>query len=472
VRTVHETHTSAITIKSRCDRQYEARFSISGHVRLWRGSVRWQSFLPQAAGAVHDRFMIVRWVLALALLPSCSVIAGGGGSGGGGGGDDEEEDMTMTDEETPPCTEGCEIDGLDSTVGCGGVYNPDQVLDYHLTMDGGDWSKLKADATFTTYFPAQFQCGTDAPLAYNVGVRRKRSGDSVRPGIKLNFHTFQPGGNFFSLKKFSLENSVASGNAGPADRSTVIAEYMAWRTMVLSKKTISGRAAFARVFVNGELIGVYVNVEQVDKRFLRFRGKNDDGWLYKHSGGDDGYKTNETMPNPYESRLCYWSSNQCTMPSAAELATSLPTDLDIDQILHFGAVNALITNHDGPIGKTNNYYRYDDPTGAPRLYIPWDLDSVMKRTDTVFGASSVFTDALFTNWEDDYDAVLTALLAGPLTMQAIGAELDRVVSVAGAALDADTLVGGSSTAQAVTALRAWWTDRFSRVSSELAAHAP
>lgn len=42
--------------------------------------------------------------------------------------------------------------------------------------------------------------------------------------------------------------------------------------------------------MNGEAIGTYTNVEQVDRRFLRSRVVDDSGWLYKRSGSaDDSY---------------------------------------------------------------------------------------------------------------------------------------------------------------------------------------
>ena len=52
----------------------------------------------------------------LIALSACATI-GGGTSGG----DDDDDNAPPTDEETPPCTTDCEIDGLDSTMGCGGV---------------------------------------------------------------------------------------------------------------------------------------------------------------------------------------------------------------------------------------------------------------------------------------------------------------------------------------------------------------
>lgn len=402
----------------------------------------------------------MRWTRAI-------VIAALAACGSAPAGDDANDDV-----ETPPCQPGeCEIDGLDSALGCAGVYNPDQLLDYHLTMSSGDWSSLKSDTSYETYYPAQFQCGDDPPLPFEVGVRRKRSGGNDKPGLKIDFNKLVPGSSYFSLKKMSLENGVSSGSdtASPAD---AVAEYTAWRLMVRSG-TLSSRAAFVRLFVNGELIGVYTNVEQVDKRFLRSRGFDDEGWLFKLSGGvDDGYKTSETIPNPYEERLCLFDKNPCAAPPAAELATYLPAHLDVDQMLRFGGVNAILANSDGPFYKDNNFYWYDDPAGSPRVFLPWDLDTTMHEDRVTLFGPGLYTDVLFTHWEDDYDAVLTELLAGPLAEAEILAELDRAEAVAGAALDEDPTFVGDPAAAMVADLKAWWSARHAQVTAEVAAHAP
>lgn len=365
----------------------------------------------------------------------------------------------------------CGEDMLSTATGCAGVFNPDQVLDFHITMTAGDWSALKADTTNSVYFPASFACGDEAALPFDVGVRRKRSGSTDKPGLKVDINLYLADGRFQDLRKLSLENGVSEGSS-EAELKDPLAEYMAWRVMGRAG-AISGRAVFARVLVNGDLIGTYVNVEQIDKRFLGSRIGENDGWLYKHSGGArDGYKTNETTPNPYEERMCFWDKNPCNAPSAAELETLLPMILDIDQMLRFGGANAIIGNSDGPMVKDNNFYFYDGATGAPRLYIPWDLDTAWRETPPLFGGTgtSMYTDVLFTHWEDDYDQLLTELLAGPLTVATIEDELDRVVTVAASALDADPVFIGSSTADAAADLESWWSARHAQLTGELDSH--
>jgi len=354
------------------------------------------------------------------------------------------------------------------------VFNPEQLLDFRFEMAPGDWAALLGDTSYSVMFQARFRCN-EGPTQ-TVGVRRKRSGGQQKVGLKVDINHVVSGQRFYGLTKLSLENGVSSGtNADTGDVGALVREYLAWRLMVLSG-AISGRAAMARVTVNGVLVGAYVNVEAVDKTFLKSRLGDDSGWLYKRSGGDDGFRTHELdmLPDPYERYFCFFrkGGGSCAMPAAADLARELPGKLNIPQLLRVGAVNALISNSDAPLFKDNNYYWYDW-AGGPRVYLAWDLDSTMSSSLDVFtggvgGQVSHYTDALFSNWAGDYKTILQELASQKLTEAVIAGELDRLQRVAGAALDADPHAAGT-TAPAVGAVKAWWQARLQAVQLQLAA---
>jgi hypothetical protein len=365
-------------------------------------------------------------------------------------------------------------DDLDTATGCPGVYNPDQVLAFHLTMTSGDWNGVQNDCTFTEYYPADLSCG-DGPTI-RVGVRHKRSGGTTKPGLKIDINHYADQ-TFYGLKKMDWENGVGSsvdgcGNDGSSTQA-MMSEYLGWRLHVMSGEMTS-RAAFVDVSLNGAPLGAFLSVEQVDKPFVKSRLGDASGWIWKFSGSPgDGQQTNEGVDDPYDDYFCFFAKNGCATPAGATLAAELPGKLDIPQLLSVGAVNALMANHDAIMLKLNNYIYYDY-AGGPRVYFAWDLDTTMGDsydvfTGTVPGGTTVFTDALYTNWEDDYDALLTTLLAGPLSLDAIDGEIDRAVTVAGPSLEADPLVGGDAAA-AGEALKSWWAARHAEVSAQVAAH--
>lgn len=383
-------------------------------------------------------------------------------TGSGGDGGDEDDGIG---EVIPP-----EDDPLNIATGCSGLFNAQQVVDLELTMAPSDWTALVNDGVNGTMFSASLGCGDSIPITVAVG-RKARSGQTAKPSLKIDTNYYVAGQRFFDLKKLNLESGITEGGANASARS-ILAEYLAWRLQVLSG-AVTSRTAFARVLVNGEVIGTYVNVEKVDKRFAKRRIGDGSGWLWKFSGGDDGLKTNEGTTDPGEAYFCFFQKSGCAVPSAGTLAAELPAKLDLDQALTVAAVNAIIANRDAFMLKQNNFYYYDYATG-PRMYMPWDLDSMMQSGYDVFSGSvpggvTFYKDVFYSNWEDDYDAILTSLLEGPLRLAAIEAELDLAIAVAGAALDADTLVSGSA-ASGASDLKSWWTSQHAAVSAQVAAH--
>jgi hypothetical protein len=333
---------------------------------------------------------------------------------------------------------------------------------------------VQNDCSFELYAPADLRCGDGPPI--RVGVRHKRSGGTSKPGLKIDLNHFVPGQEFFSLRKMAWENgvgSVATGcGADGSSTETLMREYLSWRMHVRSGEMTS-RVAFVRVTMNGAPLGAFLSVEEVDKPFVKKRLGDASGWIWKYSGSPgDGQQTNEGVDDPYDDYFCFFDRNGCAAPAPATLLAELPTKLNIPQLLSVAAVNNIIANHDGLWLKQNNYIFYD--WAGPRAYFPWDLDSTMGDdydvfTGTVAGGTTAFTDVMYTNWEDDYDARLTELLAGPLSVAAITSELDRVVTVAGPALEADPFVGGSASA-ARDGLRTWWTARHAAVTAQVMAH--
>jgi hypothetical protein len=362
---------------------------------------------------------------------------------------------------------------LDTAVGCSGVFNPDQVLEYRITLPPGDWEALLADTSYSIYFEAQVACGDEAPMT--MGIQRKRSGGSRKVGLKLDTNHFVAGQEFHGLRKLGFENGVSSGSdTDDAGVENVLSEYLAWRLMQRAE-VMSSRAAIARVIVNDGEPLAYAHVEQVDKRFLKSRLGEDDGWLYKKSGGDgDGLKTHELdgLEVPGADYFCFWikGGGSCAIPPAAALADTLPERLAITQLLRLGAVNAILSNSDSPLFKDNNYYYYDDSTGR-RTYFPWDLDTTTAGAVHVLdggvpGGTSMYTDALFSSWRAEYVTELERALSSGITAESIASELKRALEVAGATLDDDPYLDGS-TAAAIESLGGWWTERFDTVAAQL-----
>jgi hypothetical protein len=139
------------------------------------------------------------------------------------------------------------------------------------------------------------------------------------------------------------------------------------------------RANYVRVVINGESWGVYPNVEQVNKTFIKEWFKTDAGarWkapgdLYSRAGleywGDDPVRYKRTYeikskddPKAWEALIGLTKVLNTTPPE--KLETALSRILDIDGVLRFLAIDNTLANNDGYWVRGSDYFIYLDPTG-------------------------------------------------------------------------------------------------------------
>ena len=151
----------------------------------------------------------------------------------------------------------------------------------------------------------------------------------------------------------------------------------------------AARANFVRVVINGENWGVYQNVEQVNKAFLKQWYKTDAGTRWKAPGQPNGRAGLEywgDSPGPYKSTYEIKGRDD---PKAWEalirltkVLNSTPIDkleaaltpiLDIDGVLRFLAVDNALANHDGYWVRASDYNIYLDPGGKFHI-LPHDIN--------------------------------------------------------------------------------------------------
>jgi len=154
------------------------------------------------------------------------------------------------------------------------------------------------------------------------------------------------------------------------------------------------RTAYAQVWVNGEYIGLYLMVENVDKTFLKmyFGSANNDGNLYKtgreakvyfNDLGDSAVDyqnaglnltTNESE-NDYTQIIDFIQFIQ--HPERPGFDEELERRFDISSYLNVLAVEKLIRSWDNYWNGGNNFYLYEHPDGQYR-WIPWDMNETFQ----------------------------------------------------------------------------------------------
>jgi hypothetical protein len=430
--------------------------------------------------------MLCRGIAVLALA------AGIAACGGGGAGDDDD---------ASPGDAGVSGDagnGPDDSF----VFDRDAIRTYTLTVDAADWAWLNDNATLEQYVPATLEY---AGAEYGpIGIRYKGgygtlgtcfdgSGNRICPklSIKLDFPEYDASIRFYGLKRLNFH----SMRYDPSMMRDVLS-YAMFRDMNVA----APRAGHARIVVNGEQLGVFALVEQIDGRFTHDRFAADatgDGNLYKEVWPqytfDSPYlgalRTNEDI-NPDVSKMVRFATDLAGA-SDATIEGVLERWTDVDALMRYLAVDRAIENWDGIVGWycpggtcfNHNYYWYEETTRDKVWLIPWDMDNtwhVPNPIVTSFGmpewddtTASCGTIPLFNGipgrapacdplirWlsvalYDRYLAATEALLAGPFQLGAMSNEIDRLESLLAPHVAADG--NGPGTAawlQAVDDLRA------------------
>jgi hypothetical protein len=148
-------------------------------------------------------------------------------------------------------------------------------------------------------------------------------------------------------------------------------------------------ANYARVVINGESWGVYINSEQFNRDFLRDNFKTTDGARWRVPGmpggrggmeylGDDpaAYKATyeiRTRDSEQSWRALIDLFRVLNQTPADRLEQALAPILDIDGALKFLALEVALVNSDGYWARASDYSLYRDPQGRFHV-IPHDMN--------------------------------------------------------------------------------------------------
>ena len=345
------------------------------------------------------------------------------------------------------------------------VYDTGTYLNLNLDMAPDDWSTIQNDASFTMNVPAMFYADGETELLVNV---KRKPGTSLngKVSLKVDVNDLVQGQKWHDLTKLSLENG---------DDTDVVAEGFAWymhrqAAAALGGDYEPGLASWVNVNVNGVSQGIYVNVEQPNKQFLKNRGlyTADQTWLYKQSNVSDT-ELNVGLPHsPTFNTLNYspFVPGGSLPPDDATLAAELSTLIDMEGMLTLGAVNAFTENTDALFSNGKNFF-YADFLVGQRLHFPWDLDQVIKSGDgsiyakkqgqtpnpTPYQEIILGNQTLFHDW---YNQITMGLLNGPLAVSPLVSFLDDMELLLTPFLEADpnNNIGGTI-ADRFDSLRAW-----------------
>lgn len=356
------------------------------------------------------------------------------------------------------------------------LYDPLRVLDLNLEMDPADWNTIKNDLSYDIEKPAYFWADGENKIV--VSLRRKPNlADGDKVALKIDVNQYFDNQQWHGVKKLSLENGYEKG---------VVSEGLAWylHRCASALPGVDYRpplAAWVNVTVNGQPLGVYANVEQPDKTFLRNRDLwiSDETWLYKQ--GDIGAPTLEagSGESPTYAALDYRPFQARGSLPPAGYETHVQSLIDMAEMLTVGAVNTFSSTNDELLSKGKNFFFADfgDPAGeGQRLYFPWDLDSVFNSlTRSIYLEASDYQKYLVNAppFRDQYTQIMADLLSGPLAVTPLTEFLDQLEAVLTPSLVADPYSDLGSTPEAVAGyfedMRQWIAARHANVLQQVQA---
>ncbi|MDF2670550.1 MAG: spore coat protein CotH [Paenibacillus sp.] len=268
------------------------------------------------------------------------------------------------------------------------VFNKDKVVDVKITIDPDDFQNMLDNANDEEYKAASVEY--NGQKFDNVAIRTKGNlslrsvvnSESDRYSIKIAFDEYISSQNLYGLTKINLNNGYSDASYMREFLTYELAESMGLPTPLYS---------FVNVYVNGELKGFYLAVEQIGDSYLKRYFGNTYGALYKANGGTGSELNWLTTIESYLGLDLKSGAKdgKALLEMLKELNTGTDYEkvLDVDEVLKFIALNAVTGNMDSYLGSNkHNYYLYEDK-GVFSI-LPWDYNMAFGG----LGGSSILID--------------------------------------------------------------------------------
>ncbi|MFO0755865.1 MAG: CotH kinase family protein [Byssovorax sp.] len=268
------------------------------------------------------------------------------------------------------------------------LFDPDHIHEVAITMPAAEWDTLR----FEHNDPADVLGGMcltapkDTPFVYHhakmaidgqtfpdVAIRKKGflgSQSVSRPSLKVKLDEYAPGTTFFDTSKLTLNNNKQD--------FAFVRTCLAYELYAKAGVPAS-RCSFAHLTVNGADLGIYSNVEPIEKDMLARVFPDSSGNLYEGQFSDfrdawrDTYDKKTNSSDPDRSDLAALSDALAL--GDGEVLSKVDALLDREAFLTFWAMEALVGSWDGYTNDQNNHYVYHEPKSGKFFFLPWGPDA-------------------------------------------------------------------------------------------------
>ncbi|QQS07589.1 MAG: CotH kinase family protein [Fibrobacterota bacterium] len=302
------------------------------------------------------------------------------------------------------------------------VFAEDTIRDIHLILHPDSLGAIDANPV-----AEQWTGGTlvvEGDTARDVGVRYKgaegswykcvengpRGGRKICPlNMKIKVDRVHDT-TFHGLKTFQLH----AMNDGPSLLVETVAYWFVRRMGVPAPRT-----TYCRLFINGKLEGLFLNVEVMDGRFVDAWQPGSDANIYKEVW-PISWDSTATAPSRFAkalesnektadvSRFSAFGQELAAAPDQAAVRLVMEKWLDVDEIMAMAALRTALDDDDGAFhwyawspspeshaAGPHNYFWMEDPARGKFRLLPWDLD---KAFVDVFAPDSSNTIEILDAW--------------------------------------------------------------------------
>ncbi len=287
----------------------------------------------------------------------------------------------------------------DATQSQGEFYAAEKVQSVHLQISPADRRQMMEALPKCVYVPASFRW-RDTTIE-KVAVRFKGNSSSNphqkhKRSYLVRFDKYEDNQKFIGLRRVSFDNGVQFGSLFSEPIITEILQAEGVKTH---------RCNYAKVYVNDQYQGVYVNVERIDEVFLEKRFPESNGFLWKNDQGGPGGDLRAIGEDPKQYEKAFEAKNKAAKDRKSlvqfireinetpptEFAAMLETKMDVDDFLRVTSVMLLSGAFDQLTGwGPHNFYLFHDVKQKQWHYLPWDLD--VGFCETAFGHVHVLKD--------------------------------------------------------------------------------
>jgi CotH kinase protein len=265
------------------------------------------------------------------------------------------------------------------------LYDGSVLRTLFLTFEADDWEDELADFVGTDVeVPATLTVDGRRYPGVGVSFRGASSLMGVGKGWKRSFNVSIDAADgkqrLLGYKTLNLLN----GHSDPSFLHTVLASEITRHYFPAPK------ANLARVVVNGESWGVYVNAQQYDRVMAEEVFKTSKGARWKASGSPQargGLESFGDTLSEYQRRFELKGADNTKKAWAdlvklcrvlnetplEELEARLAPILDLENVLEFLALDVVLANGDGYWVRASDYALFEDPSGRFHL-LPHDLN--------------------------------------------------------------------------------------------------